>query len=90
MDIINSLKQHPQYERFLKKWNLPVYFQIRFQEVAGTAESILSANVSSASIRKNKTSMSSDSFTLHATNIVWDCLLRIWADDVFLPQLFHK
>ncbi|XP_058802585.1 conserved oligomeric Golgi complex subunit 2 [Phymastichus coffea] len=89
-EVVNSLKSHPQYKRFLKKWNLPVYFQIRFQEIAGTAESVLSANVSAASIRKNENSLNPDDFTLHATNIVWDCLLRIWAKEVFLPQLLHR
>lgn len=34
--------------------------------------------------------MSPDSFTLHATCIVWDCLQRIWAEDVYLPQLLHR
>ncbi|OXU29997.1 hypothetical protein TSAR_008943 [Trichomalopsis sarcophagae] len=87
---VDRLKSHPQYNRFLNKWNLPVYYQIRFQEIAGTAESILAGNVSSVSIRKNKSSMSPDNFTLHATCIVWDCLQRIWADDVYLPQLLHR
>ncbi|XP_011505049.1 PREDICTED: conserved oligomeric Golgi complex subunit 2 [Ceratosolen solmsi marchali] len=90
IESINQLKNHPQYERFLKKWNLPVYFQIRFQEIAGTVESILSANITSASIRNNTNSISADSFTLHGTCILWDCIQRIWAKEVYLPQLLHR
>ncbi|KAJ8684177.1 hypothetical protein QAD02_019969 [Eretmocerus hayati] len=89
-DSLNRLKSHPQYERFLQKWNLPVYYQIRFQEIAGTAESILASNVSSLSIRRNKTSMNVDEFTLHASCIVWDCLMRVWSKDVYLPPLLHR
>ncbi|XP_014216027.1 conserved oligomeric Golgi complex subunit 2-like [Copidosoma floridanum] len=58
--------------------------------MAGTAESVLSATVSYNSIRSSKNSMSPDTFTLHATCIVWDCILRLWADDVYLPQLLHR
>lgn len=84
------MKTHPQYQRFLKKWNLPAYFQIRFQEIAGTAESILSANVSASSIRHDLKSVSADEFSLHATCVLWDCVMRLWASDVYLPQLLHK
>ena len=27
---VDRLRQHPSYERFMNKWSLPVYFQIRF------------------------------------------------------------
>jgi hypothetical protein len=87
-ESIHQFKNHPQYERFLKKWNLPVYYQIRFQEIAGTAESILSADVSSLSIKKDIDPI--NNFTLYATCIIWDCLQRIWAKEVYLPQLLHR
>ena len=90
VDNINTLKNDPQYQRFLKKWNLPVYFQLRFQEIAGVAESILSANVSALSIRNNKVNMNSEEFSLHATCILWDCIMRAWDKDVYLPQLLHR
>ncbi|XP_014225281.1 conserved oligomeric Golgi complex subunit 2 [Trichogramma pretiosum] len=89
-DVIVQFKSHFQYTRFLSKWNLPVYFQIRFQEIAGTAESVFSAAISTSSIRQKKDSINNEEFILHATNIVWDCLLRIWTDDVFLPQLLAR
>lgn len=88
-EVRQQLKK--SYERFLKKWNLPVYFQIRFQEIAGTAESILSASVTPSSIRNgDKSQIGGDDFTLHATCILWDCLLRVTADDAVLPQLLHR
>lgn len=89
-EVVASLKNHPQYRRFLKKWNLPVYYQIRFQEVASTVESVLSANISPSSIKKRKNSIDQDSFSLNATCVVWDCILRTWADNVFFSQLLHR
>lgn len=32
---IEMFYEHPQYKSFQQRWNLPVYFQIRFQEIAG-------------------------------------------------------
>lgn len=34
-DMVKPLKQTVEYKSFCKRWNLPVYFQIRFQEIAG-------------------------------------------------------
>lgn len=89
-EILAALRGHPQYKSFLKKWNLPVYFQIRFQEIAGTVEAVLSEPISPDSVKGNLTSLTRKDFSLHATDVVWDNLLRIWADDVYLYQLFHR
>lgn len=89
-ETTQALKTHIQYQRFLKKWNLLAYYQIRFQEIAGTAESILCTNVGASSIRHDLKSVNADEFTLHVTCILWDCVMRLWAPDVYLPQLLHK
>ncbi|XP_012215519.1 conserved oligomeric Golgi complex subunit 2 isoform X1 [Linepithema humile] len=89
-ETLAALRNHPQYKSFLKKWNLPVYFQIRFQEIAGNVETILAEPVSPDSVKGSLTSLTQKDFSLHATCIVWDNLLRIWADDIYLYQLFHK
>lgn len=89
-ETLAALRNHPQYKSFLKKWNLPVYFQIRFQEIAGNVETILAESVSPDSVKGNLTLLTQKDFSLHATCVVWDNLLRIWADDIYLYQLFHK
>ncbi|XP_051158118.1 conserved oligomeric Golgi complex subunit 2 [Leptopilina boulardi] len=90
LEVVNTLKNHIQYKRFLKKWNLPVYYQIRFQEIAGSVESVLYLNISHSSIKKRKNEIDRDSFSLYSTCAVWDCILRTWADHVFLSQLLHR
>ncbi|KAK0086234.1 hypothetical protein PV325_003542 [Microctonus aethiopoides] len=89
-NILLQLKHHPLYSQFLKKWNLPVYFQIRFQEIAGSVEQILCQPVSPTSIKNNVTTINENQFALHATEIAWECILRIWSDEIFLPQLLHQ
>ena len=38
---VQRLRLHKSHIHFLSKWNLAVYFQIRFQEIAGTFETAL-------------------------------------------------
>lgn len=90
-EILMTLRDHPQYKGFLKKWNLPVYFQIRFQEIAGHVETILAEPVSPDSIKKGSLmSLIQKDFSLRATDVIWDNLLRIWTENIYLYQLFHK
>ncbi|XP_043265322.1 conserved oligomeric Golgi complex subunit 2 [Colletes gigas] len=89
-DSLIALKENEQYKNFLKKWNLPVYFQIRFQEIGSVVESILTKSISPTSIKETLDSLTQNEFSLHATHVVWENLQRIWADDIYLYQLFHQ
>uniref|UniRef100_A0A1B6FGJ3 Conserved oligomeric Golgi complex subunit 2 n=1 Tax=Cuerna arida TaxID=1464854 RepID=A0A1B6FGJ3_9HEMI len=73
------LREHPQYQSFMMRWNLPVYYQIRFQEIAGSVEAALEEYQSATGEWK-----------LAATAVVWASLLRCWADKVFISQLTHR
>lgn len=67
-----------------------MYFQIRFQEIAGTVEAVLAEPISPDLVKGDLMSLTQKDFSLHATDVVWDNLLRIWTDDIYLYQLFHK
>ncbi|KAJ4444222.1 hypothetical protein ANN_06013 [Periplaneta americana] len=83
---VKRLHAHPQYIAFLQRWNLPVYFQIRFQEIAGTLENAMSeGNPQVLSGGPAPTD-----FQLRITTTAWDCLMRCWANGVFLEQLTHR
>lgn len=89
--ILTQFKQHPLYLQFLKKWNLPVYFQIRFQEIAGAVEQVMCHPAAPTSIKNNiTTTLDNDTFSLYATEITWQCLLRTWSNEIFLPQLLSQ
>lgn len=90
MEALNTLKENPQYKDFLKKWNLPVYYQIRFQEIAGAVETALTEPASLALRSGTLDSLMQQEFSLHATFAIWNNLQKIWANDVYLHQLFHK
>lgn len=83
--------QHPeefrrskQYVSFLKRWNLPVYFQIRFQEIGGAVETELSKPFTAALIQ------SSGAIRLIPVVKALDNVTRCWADGIYLDPLLAK
>ena len=89
-ESLTTLLKNSQYKNFLKKWNLPVYFQIRFQEIASGIETVLIEPISPASVKGTLESLTQSEFSLHATCTVWENLQMIWDDNVYLYQLFHR
>ncbi|XP_053793232.1 conserved oligomeric Golgi complex subunit 2 isoform X3 [Vidua chalybeata] len=79
---VKRLRAHPSYHSFNNKWNLPVYFQIRFREIAGAIEEALSDTLEEAP--------AGSSFCLLATHMVWTSLVKCWSDQLFLPLLAHR
>ncbi|XP_017793431.1 PREDICTED: conserved oligomeric Golgi complex subunit 2 [Habropoda laboriosa] len=84
------LKENSQYKNFLKKWNLPVYFQIRFQEIASGIETALTEPISPAFVKGTLQTLTKNDFSLYATSVMWENLEKIWDNDVYLYQLFHR
>ncbi|NXS10872.1 COG2 protein, partial [Neodrepanis coruscans] len=79
---VKRLRSHPSYHSFNNKWNLPVYFQIRFREIAGALEEALSDTLEEAP--------AGSSYCLLATHVVWMSLQKCWSDQMFLPLLAHR
>jgi hypothetical protein len=46
MRYLQILRNNPDYITFMKRWQLPVYFQLRFREIVGHLENSLSAYTS--------------------------------------------
>ncbi len=81
---VKRLRTHPSYNTFMSKWSLPVYFQIRFQEIAGAFETAL------LSPFEEVPDESVDCFHLTASHNLWQCLEQCWREDVFLQPLCHR
>lgn len=79
---VKRLRDHSSYHAFMTKWSLPVYYQIRFQDIAGDFETALD-------IPFNRASGSSE-FRLHSTAVLWTSLLSCWSDDVYLDLLCNR
>ncbi|XP_005226618.1 conserved oligomeric Golgi complex subunit 2 isoform X2 [Bos indicus x Bos taurus] len=79
---VKRLRAHPAYHSFNNKWNLPVYFQIRFREIAGSLEAALTDILEDAP--------AGSPYRLLASHRTWSSLQRCWSDKMFLPLLAHR
>lgn len=79
---VKRLRAHPAYHNFSNKWNLPVYFQIRFREVAGSLEAALTDGLEDAP--------AGSPYCLLASHRTWISLGKCWSDEMFLPLLAHR
>ncbi|CAH1637583.1 unnamed protein product [Spodoptera littoralis] len=80
-DDMKLLHQTSEYKSFQRRWNLPVYFQIRFQEIAGSYE---------AALQKSPTLEPNDEFVLRETQKCWNAIQECWSDGVYIEALAHK
>ncbi|XP_064402845.1 conserved oligomeric Golgi complex subunit 2-like isoform X2 [Halichondria panicea] len=81
---IKRLRAHPTYNSFMAKWSLPVYFQIRFQDIAGSVESSLSFPLVRAEASEDHP------FQLEVFGRVWLAWQQCWSPDVLIPALTHR
>ncbi|XP_068183402.1 conserved oligomeric Golgi complex subunit 2 [Antennarius striatus] len=79
---VKRLRAHPSYISFQNKWNLPVYFQLRYKEIAGSLENAISDGLEAAP--------AGNAYHLQVSETLWSCLVRCWADKVYLSPLAHR
>lgn len=77
---INEFHAHSQYKQLQHKWNLPVYFQIRFQEIGGALELACNKTIDVDFIDGRLRPFAS----------VSNCLNKCWSDGVYLSQIFSR
>ncbi|KAM0752493.1 COG complex component [Meredithblackwellia eburnea MCA 4105] len=75
---LNTLRSHSSYVNFLKRFQLPVYFQLRFKEIVGAVERTLEGTSSIGG---------GNVFLLAESDAIWKALQQCWNDDVYLPEL---
>lgn len=81
IEAVSQLRQQESYKRFLARWNLAIYFQLRFQEIASQLEVALS--------EPGKIS-SGGEFHLLCNECLWNELERCWHPEVFVAPLAHR
>ncbi|CAH8506249.1 unnamed protein product [Heterobilharzia americana] len=80
---LTALRNHVSYSLFTNKWSLPVYFQIRFQEIALNVENSMKNGLKEI---KN----SQKSCLLDVTETVICQLDRCWMKGIYLDKLMHR
>ncbi|KAF6027504.1 COG2 [Bugula neritina] len=79
---VKRLRVHPSYGKFINKWSLPVYFQIRLQDIAGTMEKCF--------LTPWTANTENSVYSLSLSHTVQSCIEKCWRKGVFLPSLAHR
>lgn len=85
LSSVQDFRQHKQYKSFQTRWNLPVYFQIRFQEIGGTVE----GHFCRALTEKALVNHSSEVVLIPIKTAV-ENIKRCWSEGVYLEPLFSR
>ncbi|XP_055851549.1 conserved oligomeric Golgi complex subunit 2 [Episyrphus balteatus] len=83
-ESIQLFRQHSQTKSFHSRWNLPVYFQICFQEIAGQFEAVLDPILDDSKVSDG------GEFHLIPFNSALKAIDRCWSDGVYLYEVFPK
>ncbi|KAJ9098237.1 hypothetical protein QFC21_004566 [Naganishia friedmannii] len=71
------------YAQFGKRWQLPIYFQLRWKEIVVALEDALSSGISATTGRK-------DSYALPQSSAVMTAVEACWAPSTYIPELSHR
>lgn len=82
-----DLRCHKQYKSFQTRWNLPVYFQIRFQEIGGAVEGAFCKEFSERSVLSPQ---SSSKVRLTPIAKALENVSLCWAEGVYLDPLMAR
>ncbi|XP_039960205.1 conserved oligomeric Golgi complex subunit 2 [Bactrocera tryoni] len=88
-DAVKSFKEHKQTFSFQSRWNLPVYFQICFQEIAGEFETAL-VPLLHADMMNCKSKAIDSRYQLNAFNSASKAIEHCWKEGVYLSEIFPK
>ena len=80
---LNYFRASKHLTTYIKRWDLRVYFSLRFNEYATTVEEELNQP-------GLDTSLASDGFLLASTTQAWLTMCKCTSDDVFVPALADK
>ena len=82
LESLRKIRESESYNNLMQMWNLPVYYQIRFQEIAKPLETALS----SSEILQS----SSSQYKLKATQLAQAAISDCFSPDKYLAPLGHR
>ncbi|KAF9529343.1 oligomeric golgi complex component, COG2-domain-containing protein [Crepidotus variabilis] len=81
---VEDMRQHPVYAAFERRWQLPVYFQLRWKEIIGTLEDTLSLTRLDPIVPKD------GAFATPQAAAVWIAVSACWSSEIYIPELGHR
>ncbi|KAI0935302.1 hypothetical protein AcV7_003779 [Taiwanofungus camphoratus] len=82
---IEVMRAHPVYSAFERRWQLPVYFQLRWKEIITKLEEALAVT------RLERTdSKGIEPFVTAQAAAIWEAISSCWSAEVYIPELSHR
>ncbi|TFL04432.1 COG complex component [Pterulicium gracile] len=82
---IEAMRAHPVYIAFGKRWQLPVYYQLRWKDITTKLETALSRTTMTTGGSKE---LYQPFVTAQASAVYW-AVSSCWSAEVFIPALGH-
>ncbi|KAG8213973.1 oligomeric golgi complex component, COG2-domain-containing protein [Butyriboletus roseoflavus] len=83
---VQAMRSHSVFASFNKRWQLPIYFQLRWKEIVGKVEDSLSTT----HIDPNFSNLGHPVFLTPQAESVWSALGSCWSAEIFIPALAHR
>ncbi|KAH9948954.1 COG complex component [Amylocystis lapponica] len=80
---IEVMRSHLVYTAFERRWQLPVYFQLRFKEIVSRLEDALA-------VTRLDRSAGKEPFVTSQAAAVWEAISTCWSAEVYIPELNHR
>ncbi|KAH6914040.1 oligomeric golgi complex component, COG2-domain-containing protein [Coprinopsis sp. MPI-PUGE-AT-0042] len=82
---IEALRSHESFQTFERRWQLPVYFQLRWKEIIGKLEESLATQRLEPTYSKDISP-----FVTPQAAAVWVAISACWSAQVFIPELCSR
>ncbi|KDQ28122.1 hypothetical protein PLEOSDRAFT_44979 [Pleurotus ostreatus PC15] len=87
---VELMHSHPVFTSFQQRWQLPVYFQMRWKDVVGKLEGSLSTISIERSTDTSNSSLSGTPFVMSQAAAAWSAVSLCWSSDVYIPELSYR
>ncbi|KXN92456.1 Conserved oligomeric Golgi complex subunit 2 [Leucoagaricus sp. SymC.cos] len=83
---IHVMRGHNLYQEFVRRWQLPVYFQLRWKEIVLDVEEAFNET----RIEPSTTAKDKYPFSLAQSTSLWKAVITCWNPEVLIPELSHR
>uniref|UniRef100_D8QCD3 Conserved oligomeric Golgi complex subunit 2 n=1 Tax=Schizophyllum commune (strain H4-8 / FGSC 9210) TaxID=578458 RepID=D8QCD3_SCHCM len=82
---VEVMRKHPVYMNFERRWQLPVYFQLRWKEIVTKLEESLSVTK-----LERAGAVADKEFATSQARAVWEAISACWSAEIYIPDLSHR
>ncbi|KAL5485251.1 hypothetical protein ACEPAI_7893 [Sanghuangporus weigelae] len=86
LQSVKAFREHPALEAFERRWQLPVYFQLRWKDIVSRLEEALESKTLSPTSSNTK-SVDQPQFVLVQSMAIWNALNQCWNTEIYLTDL---